>query len=83
MRCQIVPKNPCQSLANLKVYDTQRTTRRVSSGPVAWGGEQETAIFALTPRRAGFYAVRYEQEVIDFFGRTNTAATATTSFNAR
>jgi hypothetical protein len=65
------------------VYETQRRSRRVRSGPVASGGEQETAIFELTPRRAGLYAVRYEQEVVDFFGRTRTAATATTTFNAR
>jgi hypothetical protein len=67
-----------------KVYETQRKTRRVWSGPVASGGEQDIAVFELTtPRQAGFYAVRYEQEVVDFFGRTNTAAIATTSFNAR
>ena len=65
------------------VYETQRKSRRVRSGPVASGGEQEIAIFELTPRRAGLYAVRYEQEVVDFFGRTSTAATATTTFNAR
>jgi hypothetical protein len=65
------------------VYETQRKSRHVRSGPVASGGEQETAVFELTPRRAGYYAVRYEQEVVDFFGRTSTAATATTFFNAR
>jgi hypothetical protein len=64
-------------------YETQRKSRRVRSGPVASGGEHETAIFEMTPRQAGRYAVRYEQEVVDFFGRTSTAATATISFNAR
>ena len=65
------------------VYETQRKSRRVRSGPVASGGEQETAVFELTPRRAGIYAVRYEQEVVNFFGRKSTSATATTTFNAR
>jgi hypothetical protein len=66
-----------------KVYETQRRSRRVRTGPAASGGEQETAIFELIPRRAGRYAVRYEEEVIDFFGRTSVNATATSVFNAR
>jgi hypothetical protein len=66
-----------------RVYETQRRSRRVRTGPVASGGEQETAVFALTPRQPGSYAVRYEETVVDFFGRASVNASATTFFDAK
>ncbi|WP_422929089.1 hypothetical protein [Singulisphaera sp. PoT] len=66
-----------------KIYSTQRKSRRVRSGPRASGEEPVISIFEISPPGPGAYAVRTEQEVIDFFGRTSRAGLSTTFFNAR
>ena len=65
------------------VDDEQRRSRWVRSGEEGSDGERETAIFEMTPCRAGINVVRYKLEVSDIFGRTSINASNITRFIAR
>ncbi|WP_435006058.1 hypothetical protein P12x_003731 [Tundrisphaera lichenicola] len=64
-----------------KVYQEQRRSRWVRSGEVGSAGHRGTDIFEMTPPKVGSYALRFEQEMSDVFGRTGSNGLATTFIN--